>query len=48
MDLERVSQLGGKERARLRAKVVERYPSFAKYQERGTRELPVRVLRPTS
>jgi hypothetical protein len=37
MDLERVSQLGGKERARLRAKVVERYPSFAKYQERHAR-----------
>jgi deazaflavin-dependent oxidoreductase (nitroreductase family) len=36
----------GTERARLYAKVVERYPDFTKDQG-GTRELPV-VLRPPS
>jgi hypothetical protein len=36
----------GTERARLWAKIVERYPNFTKYQAGVRRELPV-VLRPT-
>ncbi len=37
----------GAERARLWAKIVERYPNFTKYQAGVTRALPVVVLRPT-
>jgi F420H(2)-dependent quinone reductase len=36
------------ERARLWARIVERYPNFIKYQEGVTRELPVVVLHPIS
>ena len=37
----------GAERARLWAKIVERFPNFTNYQAGVTRELPVVVLRPT-
>lgn len=42
----RAREVGGEEKRRLWARLVEMYPSYADYQRRTDREIPVAVLRP--
>jgi F420H(2)-dependent quinone reductase len=39
-------KVGGEEKRRLWARLVEMYPPYQHYQERTAREIPVLVLRP--
>lgn len=43
----RAEEVGGEEKHRLWTRLVEMYPSYADYQRKTDREIPVAVLRPT-